>query len=317
MSPTLAGEHPIAVHPDQVSTTTARAIALTGVTKDFGEVQAVRGLDLTVRKGEVVAFLGPNGAGKTTTIDMVLGLSQPTTGSVEVFGLTPEEAIARGLVSAVMQSGGLLKDLTVRDTVRFIAATFPGARPVEEVMATAGITELAGRQVGKCSGGEQQRLRFALALVSDPELIILDEPTVGMDVATRRAFWEAIRLDARAGRTIIFATHYLEEADLYADRIVLVREGSVVADGTSSQIKASVTGRTLRATWPDADEAMLTAYPGVTGVEIHGDGITIHTTDSDTLARYLLATTGAHDLEIVARGLEDAFVALTATSKES
>ena len=215
-----------------------------------------------------------------------------------------------------MQPGGLLKDLTVRDTVRFIAATFRERGRSRRSWPWLGSpsSPAARRQVLR---GEQQRLRFALALVSDPELIILDEPTVGMDVATRRAFWEAIRLDARAGRTIIFATHYLEEADLYADRIVLVREGSVVADGTSSQIKASVTGRTLRATWPDADEAMLTAYPGVTGVEIHGDGITIHTTDSDTLARYLLATTGAHDLEIVARGLEDAFVALTATSKES
>ena len=158
-------------------TTHPPAVRLAGVTKDFGAVHAVRGIDLELAQGEIVAFLGPNGAGKTTTIDMVLGLSNPTTGSVQVLGLEPRQAIARGLVSAVMQTGGLLKDLTVRETVEYTASLFADTRPVDDVLADAGITEIADRRVAKCSGGEQQRLRFAMALLSDPALLLLDEPT--------------------------------------------------------------------------------------------------------------------------------------------
>ncbi len=289
----------------------APAIELTGLTKSFGDVEAVRGIDLTIRQGEVVAFLGPNGAGKTSTIDMVLGLSEPTEGSARVFGLDPHTAIRHGLVAAVMQTGGLLKDLTARETIEYTAALFPAHRDVEEVMATAGITEIADRLVGKCSGGEQQRVRFAMALVSDPELIILDEPTTGMDVVTRRAFWESIRADAAQGRTVVFATHYLEEADAYADRIVLVRKGRIVADGTSAQVKALGTGRTVRATWPGADVDGLRTLDGVEGVDVRGDQVLVHAKDSDAVARHLLTATPARDLEIEARGLEDAFVALT------
>ena len=214
---------------------------LTGVTKDFGDVHAVRGIDLEIEPGEMVAFLGPNGAGKTTTIDMVLGLSRPTSGDVEVLGMQPRQAIARGLVAAVMQTGGLLKDLTVRETVEYTASLFADTKPVDEVLDSAGITGIADRRVAKCSGGEQQRLRFAMALLSDPALLLLDEPTTGMDVEGRRSFWSAIREDAQQGRSVLFATHYLEEADQYADRIILISNGQIVADGTGSEIKALAT----------------------------------------------------------------------------
>jgi ABC-2 type transport system ATP-binding protein len=287
------------------------AVGLQGVRKSFGSVQAVKGIDLDIAPGEIVALLGPNGAGKTSTIDIILGLSRPTAGEVSVFGLPPRQAISRGLVSAVMQTGGLLKDLTVMETAQYTASLFAHSRPVGEVLQRAGIAAIADRKVGKCSGGEQQRLRFAMALLSDPELLILDEPTTGMDVEGRRSFWGAIRQDAATGRTVLFATHYLEEADAYADRIILLRHGQIVADGTSSEVKALAAGRTVRVTLPGADEATLRAIPGADSVEVRGDTVLIHASDSDAVARYLLTSTPARDMEITTRGLEDAFIALT------
>ena len=301
-----------------MTTSPLPAVRLAGVTKDFGDVHAVRGLDLEIHAGETVAFLGPNGAGKTSTIDMVLGLSEPTTGSVEVFGLPPREAIARGLVAAVMQTGGLLKDLTVAETVRYTASLFVDTRPVAEVLASAGITDLARRRVGACSGGEQQRLRFAMALLSDPALLLLDEPTTGMDVSGRRDFWSAIRTDAQRGRAVLFATHYLEEADQYADRVVLVADGRIVADGTGSQIKALASGRLVRTTLVEAEPGEerrrleeLRGLGGVDSVERRGDQLLVHASDSDAVARFLLTRTDARDLEVTARGLEEAFLSLT------
>ena len=225
-----------------MTSTAAPAIEAAGLVKEFrspdGAVRAVDGLDLVVRPGEVVAFLGPNGAGKTTTLDMVLGLSAPTSGTVRVFGKKPERAIADGQVAAALQAGGFLRDITVRETVEVTAALFGRHGPAVPFLERAGIAHLADRKVGKCSGGQQQRLRFAMALVSEPDLLLLDEPTTGMDVQGRREFWTAIRHDAEAGRTVVFATHYLEEADAYADRIVLVSHGRMVADGSVSQVKA-------------------------------------------------------------------------------
>jgi ABC-2 type transport system ATP-binding protein len=293
------------------TTKTVSAVSLSGVTKSFGDVQAVRGIDLELQQGEIVAFLGPNGAGKTTTIDMMLGLSRPTTGEVAVLGMEPRQAIARGLVSAVMQTGGLIKDLSVRETVQYTASLFADTRPVDEVLDNAGITGIADRRVGKCSGGEQQRLRFAMALLSDPALLLLDEPTTGMDVEVRRTFWSAIRRDAEQGRTVLFATHYLEEADQYADRIVLISQGLIVADGSGSEIRALAAGRSVRATLPHADTERIAAIAGVDGVELRGETVLVHSKDSDAVARYLLTETDARDLEITSKGLEDAFLSLT------
>jgi ABC-2 type transport system ATP-binding protein len=293
------------------SGTVPLAVSLTGLHKYFGHVHAVNGVDLHIESGEIVAILGPNGAGKTSTIDVILGLSRPDAGRVQVYGMEPRRAIARGLVSAVMQTGGLLRDLTVGETVEYTASLFAQSNAPHDVLERAGISQVADRRVGKCSGGEQQRLRFAMALIPDPELLVLDEPTTGMDVEGRRGFWTAIRQDAEQGRTVLFATHYLEEADAYADRIILLRHGQIVADGTAAEIKAKAAGRTVRATLEAASEAMLRDIPGAETVELRGDTVLIHSSDSDAVARYLLTSTSARDLEIAARGIEEAFLALT------
>ena len=296
------------------------AVEIAGLTKTFqgrdGEVvHAVRGLDLRIRAGEVVALLGPNGAGKTTTLDIVLGLTKPTGGAVRVYGAEPREAVIAGRVSAVLQSGGLLRDLTVRETVELVGSLHLAARPVEEVLELAGLTDLGGRMVAKCSGGEQQRLRFALALLPDPDLLVLDEPTAGMDVGARRAFWATMHADADAGRTVVFATHYLEEADAFADRIVLMAQGRVVADGSTAEIRARATGRTVSATLPaedrDAALARLRARADVAEVEEQSDRVRVRSTDSDAVAAALLTELGGSELEITTGSLENAFLAIT------
>lgn len=292
------------------------AIEATGLVKRFRGFTAVDGVDLRVRQGEVVAFLGPNGAGKTTTIDMLLGLSQPEAGSVELFGSAPRTAISRGLVSAVMQTGGLLGDITVRDTLLMTASLFAQPTGVDSAMERAGITDIADRKVQKCSGGQQQRLRFAMALLSDPGLIVLDEPTTGMDVEGRHSFWQAIHADAARGRTVLFATHYLEEADRYADRIILIRRGRIVADGTTAEIKALASGRTIEAELPGADPAALAALPEVDHVEVRGSRLLIRSSDSDATARHLLTSTGARDVTITSQNLEQAFLRLTGDDPE-
>lgn len=300
-----------AERPEQGQGQEQPAVRLQEVSKSFGEVHAVSGVDLTIHRGEVVALLGPNGAGKTTTIDMILGLQKPDSGSVEVFGMAPRSALEYGLVAAVMQSGGLLKDLKVAESVALVASLHPGHESVDAVLERAGIAAIADRRVGSCSGGEQQRLRFAMSLVSDPALIVLDEPTTGMDVAARRSFWDAIHADAQRGRTVIFATHYLEEADQFADRVVLVRHGRIVADGSAAQVRAMAGGRTVRAELQDAEEVLPDALPGAEQVLRRGSSLSIQAQDSDVVARFLLTQTSARDVEITTRGLEDAFLALT------
>jgi ABC-2 type transport system ATP-binding protein len=297
--------------PETGTRTRGVAVRLAGLRKRFDKVTAVDGLDLTINSGEVVGLLGPNGAGKSTTIDMLLGLAKPDEGSATIFGLAPHQAIAKGKVGALLQSGGLLPDLTVQEIVALTASLYSSSRPVGEVLERANVTEFAGQRVGRLSGGQQQRVRFAMALVADPDLIVLDEPTTGLDVEARRAFWAALREETAQGRTVLFATHYLDEADAYADRIVLMRSGQIVADGTPNYIKSMVSGRTIRATVTGADLHTLAALSGVESVETRGEAVLLHCSDSDSALRSLLATTDARDIEVVARGLEDAFIALT------
>ncbi len=215
-----------------------------------------------------------------------------------------------------MQKGNGSMSFTVAETVAFTASLYANARPVHEVLERAGIAAIGDRRVAKCSGGEQQRLRFAMALLSDPRLLILDEPTTGMDVEGRRDFWRSIRDDAKQGRTVMFATHYLDEADAYADRIVLIRQGEIVADGTTAEIKNMASGRLVRANLPTVDREALAAIAGVTSVEIRGDTILVQCSDSDLVARYLFTQTAARDIEISPKNLEAAFVALTADAEK-
>jgi ABC-2 type transport system ATP-binding protein len=282
----------------------AAGVRIRGLTKSYGPVRAVAGIDLDVVSGETVALLGPNGAGKSTTVDLLLGLAAPDAGTVTVFGRTPAEATRAGLVGAMLQSGGLITEVTVRELVTLAASLYPAPLPVAEVLELADLTGLAGRRTTALSGGQAQRVRYALALVPDPDLLVLDEPTAAMDVGARRRFWETLRA---AGRTVLFATHHLEEADQHADRVVLLAGGKVVADGTAAAIKAVVGGRTIRCTLPGPVPADL---PGVSAVERHGDAVTFRCTDSDRALRALLAT-DARDLEVTGADLESAFLALT------
>jgi ABC-2 type transport system ATP-binding protein len=277
-----------------------------------GVVQAVRGVDVTVSEGETLALLGPNGAGKSTTIDMLLGLQAPDSGSVSLFGGTPAQAISQGRVGAMLQTGGLLRQLSVRELVTMMGALYPHPLDVDETLSIARVEQLGDRRTEKLSGGETQRVRFAIALVSNPDLLVLDEPTVGMDVETRHAFWTTVRGIAGEGKTVLFATHYLDEADAYADRAVLMARGSVVADGPTTEIKAMVGTRTITATLPDVPLEQLLALPGVSGGERRGEAVVLVADDSDAAIRALLAQQpGARDIEIRGAGLEEAFLRLT------
>ena len=274
---------------------TNAAVVAEDLTKVFGgKVKALDGVSLEVERGTVLGLLGPNGAGKTTTVDMLLGLTTPDAGTIEVYGTSPAEAVRAGRVSAVMQTGGLLNDFTVAETVQAIAALHGRPDRVDVVLERTGLTGLAKRRVEACSGGEQQRLKFALALVPDPDLVILDEPTTGMDVGARQEFWQTMRADAALGRTIVFATHYLAEADEFAERTVLMNRGRIVHDAATSDVRAAYGGRTLTFRPP---------------AEVVGaDGI-----DAAWLARVrdALAPLGISDLEVSAASLEAAFLALT------
>jgi ABC-2 type transport system ATP-binding protein len=295
-------------------------IVLTQLTKSYGTVQAVRSIDLTIKKGEIVALLGPNGAGKTTTIDMVLGLTRPDQGTVTLFGTSPAEAVRAGEVGGMLQTGTPVQYLDVRELITMVASLYPHPLDVDRVLKLTGTAEFAKRPTTKLSGGQTQRVRFAVALVADPDLLVLDEPTAAIDVEGRRDFWNVMREVAAEGKTVIFATHYLEEADAYADRIVLMARGRIVADGPPTEIKAKVGGRVIRATLENVDAAELSLIPGVSKAERRGEGVTISCSDSEAsdrvLCELLIRYPAARDVEVRGVGLEEAFLELTADDED-
>ncbi len=289
-------------------------VQLQQVVKSYGPVQAVRGIDLLINRGETVALLGPNGAGKSTTIDLILGLAQPDSGSVNLFGQPPSQAVSQGRVGGMLQIGSLIPRLTVRELVTMVASLYPHPLPVEETLRVTSTSAFADRRTTKLSGGQAQRVRFALALVADPDLLVLDEPTAALDVESRREFWKIMRGVAEGGKTVLFATHYLEEADAYADRVILMASGRVVADGSSTAIKAATGGRTIRATVPGADRTDLSRLPGVQAAGIHGDTVVLACRRPDEALRaFLDRYPQAHDIEVKGAALEDAFLELTAS----
>ncbi|MGW8722548.1 ABC transporter ATP-binding protein [Streptomyces althioticus] len=299
--------------------TTTDTVVFDRVTKRYGDVRAVDDLTLTLRPGETVALLGPNGAGKSTTLDLLLGLKRPDSGSVTVLGTGPREAIVAGRVGAMLQSGGLMGEVTVAELVRLACGLHPRPYPVADVLARAGLTAIAGRRADKLSGGQAQRVRFALATAGDGDLIVLDEPTTGMDVTARRAFWATMRDQADRGRTVLFATHYLEEADAIADRVLVLHRGRLLADGTATEIKASTGMRRVSFDLPGGtpDETALRRLPAVTAVSVSPGGtVRMRSKDADATVHALYGL-GFYprNLEVAGLGLEQAFVALTGTEE--
>ncbi len=293
--------------------TSHAAIAVSHVSKAYGEVQALDGVDLTIAPGEVVALLGPNGAGKSTTIEMLLGLTHPDSGAVSVVGLAPARAAADGIVGGMLQTGTLIPYLRVRELVTMVGSLYPNPLPVDEVLALSGCADFADRPTNKLSGGQAQRVRFAMALACNPDLLLADEPTAALDVEGRRAFWTAMRAVAAKGTTMLFATHHLDEADAYADRIVLLAQGRIAADGSTTAIKARAAGRTISVTLPAADLDELAALPGVAGVQRRGDAVALSCGDPEAALRALVARfPSLPDIEVCGADLEEAFLTLTA-----
>jgi ABC-2 type transport system ATP-binding protein len=284
------------------------AVELRELSYAYGKVLAVEDVSLNVAAGEVVAVLGPNGAGKSTTLLMLLGLLPPRTGTVRLLGSSPAGAVAAGRIGAMPQVGGLLPRSTVGDLLTFLHDVYPHPMPVAEALDLADLTEFAGRTVERLSGGQAQRLRFAMAVIGRPDLLVLDEPTAALDVASRRAFWTAMRGYVAAGRTVLFSTHYLEEADDNADRIVVLDRGRVIADGTAAEVKRRVDVHTVSVRWHDQDYSVL---PGVVAVAEKQGRAMLTSTDSDATVLALAGAGLLQELEVTGADLEEAFLALT------
>ncbi|MFB6555656.1 ABC transporter ATP-binding protein [Streptomyces sp. NPDC056405] len=290
---------------------TAPAVSLAGAVKAYGDVRAVDGVDLEIARGETVALLGRNGAGKSTAIALLLGLCPPDEGTVELFGGPPEGAVRAGRVGAMLQEARAVPRVTVGELVAFVAGRYPAPMPVERALELAGLAGLAGRRVDRLSGGQIQRVRFAVALAGNPDLLVLDEPTAALDVEARRTFWESMRAYARRGSTVLFSTHYLEEADAHADRILVVDRGRIVADGTGDELRRAAGGARVSFDLAGRPTEGLTLLPGVRSLEVRGDRALLRTEDSDATVVALAELGAIRGLEVVPASLDDAFLALT------
>ncbi|WP_112681158.1 ABC transporter ATP-binding protein [Micromonospora saelicesensis] len=290
-------------------------VRLTGLTRSFGLVRALTGIDLSIPRGSILALLGPNGAGKTTAISIMLGLTPADAGTVTLFGGSPTEAVRAGRIGAMLQGAGVVPAATVRETIELARALYPRPSATDRILSTAGLTDQADRRLDRLSGGEAQRARFAFALAGGPELLILDEPTASMDVAARREFWASLRRYAAEGNTVLFSTHQLHEADEYAERVVVLAAGRVVADAPPAQIRALAGSRTVAFDVGGAPVTGLDLLPGVRSVEVRGDRVVLATDDADATVIALGGTRGFRGLE-VSVALEPAFLTLTATGEE-
>lgn len=296
------------------------AVEIRGLRVQYGAVEALSGLDLTIARGSVVALLGPNGAGKSTTINCLIGLQRPSQGRVTVAGTAPREAVRRGAIGAMLQISGLPSGAKVREVLALAWALHPRREPnVEALLSSAGLQEVAGREVTKLSGGQAQRVRFAMAMAGNPELLFLDEPTVGMDVESRELFWREIGRLAAAGTTILFATHYLAEAERFAGRVVMLARGRLVADGTPLELRSRYQpARVVALSSPAPDRLRSLQLPGVTAMQADSQTVRIQTTDADATMRALYASGVAiRDVTVQASDLDDVFLKLAQSEEGS
>ena len=301
----------------QLERKSAVVASLEGVSKNYGAVRALQGIDFSVHAGEVVALLGPNGAGKTTAVKLLLGLSQPNAGKVRVFGGDPVNPSTRTRTGAMLQVGRVPETLRVREHIDLFSTYYPKPLPLAEVLASAGLEKIADRKFGDLSGGQKQRVLFALAICGDPDLLFLDEPTVGLDVEARRGLWEEIRNLVGRGKTVLLTTHYLQEADALADRITVINQGEIIAQGTPSEIKARTSGKRIRCI-TSLGIASLRQIAGVTEVKEDREAVEINAREAEAVIRELLARdANLTGLEVTSAGLEEAFLALTQESATS
>lgn len=290
---------------------TSAAAELRGVSKRYGQVTALDGVDMTLAAGQVTAILGPNGAGKTTAVRLILGLAQPTSGTVRLLGYDPLATAARQRVGVMLQVSNVPETLRVAEHVELFSSYYPSPLPASEIIEAAGLAGLEQRAFGTLSGGQRQRLLFALAICGDPDFLVLDEPTVGLDVEARRGFWVEMRRLVSRGRSLLLTTHYIEEAEALADRIVILQGGRIIADGSPADIKARVAGRSIRCV-TNLSPAELKTIPGVRGVRQEKQATVVVAAEVESVVRELLARDSSlAELEIARANLEDAFLELT------